>query len=81
MIKAGLVTEGRGTTDDLEVYEHTIADPSVEGSVDFEFVIPLDAPCTYDGQLIRVKWRVEARLDLPWASDERMDVPIAVVAS
>ena len=44
-------------------------------------VIPLDAPCTYDGQLIRVKWRVEARLDLPWASDERMDVPFAVVAS
>ncbi len=81
VITAGLVTEGRGDADELTVYERTVVDPSTEGSAEFEFVVPLDAPCTYDGQLIRARWRVAVRLDLPWAIDARDEVPFAVVAT
>lgn len=80
-VTAGLVTEGRGSTDTVTVYEQTIADPPIEGTAAFDFIVPVDSPCTYDGRLIRVRWRVEVRLDLPWAMDERDEAPFVVVAS
>lgn len=80
IVAAGFVTEGRGDSDELTVFERTIPNPATEGTVDFAFDVPIDAPCTYDGQLIRVRWRVTVRLDLPWAIDAHEEAPFAVVA-
>lgn len=41
--------------------------------------VPNAGPISYDGQLIRVQWAVEARLDIKLARDQKQHVDVLVV--
>lgn len=76
-VRLRMETEGRGTTDRLELAEVEIPG-SASGTVEVPFQIPHDAPYSYDGRLMRVRYSVDVRLKLPWASDEKMSIPFRV---
>lgn len=75
-------TEGRGTEDSRRVAEqrHEL-DAAGFGSlptISFRLDVPPEGPVSYDGDLIRVIWEVTARLDIPWARDEKHEVAVWV---
>jgi len=73
-LKVGWRTEGRGMVDAATVGERRVDledDAFATPWATIEITIPDGSPVSYDGQLIRVLWLVEARLDIPWARDER----------
>jgi hypothetical protein len=76
-------TEGRGTEDGRVVAgtERTFSgDPTMTAPwLEFEFEVPADAPITYEGNLIRIIWEVEAGLDVPWARDPKASVGLTVL--
>ena len=37
--------------------------------IPFEVTIPDDVPVSFDGELIRLIWSLNVRVDLPWAFD------------
>ena len=76
-------TEGRGT-EDVGVVAGTertfTGDPTMTAPwMEFEFELPIDAPVTYDGNLIRVIWEVDARLDVAWARDPKATAELTVL--
>ena len=83
VVELGFHTEGRGSEDRGVVAgtERTFAgDPTtIAPWLQFELTIPHDAPVSYDGNLIRVLWWVEARLDVPWARDPKASESIQVL--
>lgn len=74
-IEIGWLTEGRGTENRGTVARTSIEidpdDPFMPPWTRFSAVIPDDAPVSYDGALIRIRWGVHVRLDIPWAVDEK----------
>ncbi len=76
-------TEGRGDPNSGVVAEQvwTAGDGQLglPPAVDFALAVPPSGPCSYDGQLIRVRWRVTARLDLPLARDDKAEAPVTVL--
>src|SRR5680860_483165 len=64
-IRVGMETTGRGSPDKVVLVDE-VRPGSKEGSATITFRIPDDAPCTYDGKLIRVAWTVDVHLKLPW---------------
>jgi len=73
-------TSGRGTTDSSAVSTQNFACDShggVNGS--FSLSVPGAGPISYDGNLIRVRWQVEARLDVKMARDPKLLADVLVV--
>lgn len=75
-----MTTEGRGdedrkdfVTEELEVDEYGMA------SGDVRLQVPTDAPISYDGALIRVRWNIEARTDIKFGVDQQSSAPVLVV--
>jgi hypothetical protein len=65
----GWRTEGRGNVD-KDQFSKKIKLASLV-SVPFEYEIPLNAPLSYDGQLIRIIWEVVVELDQFWFGREK----------
>lgn len=79
-ISLRMTTQGRGDTDqedyataELEVDEYGMA------AGDVRLHIPSNAPISYDGELIRVLWQIEARTDIKFGVDQRSSAPVLVV--
>lgn len=73
-------TSGRGTTDSKSVSTQRF-DCDIQGGVNasFSLAVPDEGPISYDGSLIRVRWSIEARLDLKLARDPKHDVSVLVI--
>lgn len=82
-VELAFATEGRGSVDRGVVAgaeREFHGDPTmVPPWFEFELTVPDDAPVSYDGNLIRVVWRVEARLDVAWARDPKTHVEVRVL--
>ena len=79
-IRLHRTTEGRGTvaaadaaTVELPVDEFGMASGQIE------LPVPPDAPISYDGMLIRVRWEIEARTDLRLQVDQTSSAEVLVV--
>ncbi|MBT8207184.1 MAG: hypothetical protein KJO18_02825 [Acidimicrobiia bacterium] len=75
-------TEGRGNVDSGTVHEVRTELSDSEFSSQWLTVdapIPLTAPITYDGKLIRIIWELHVRLDIPWGRDEKHEERFVVV--
>ena len=76
-VTAGWWTEGRGDRDSgaLPLVSLNLPGNQFESgqslSLSFVLKMPLLAPFTYDGKLLRILWEVRAHIDVPWASDVR----------
>ncbi len=75
-----MTTEGRGDVDSerigensLPVDEYGMADGVVN------LAVPTDAPVSYDGALIRVVYRIEARTDIRLGRDQQSSAEVLVV--
>lgn len=53
--------------------------PGREESIPFEFVIPGDAPLSYDGEYVKITWYLRIYLDIPWAVDDEESFPLLVL--
>lgn len=71
-------TSGRGDTDSEAVSEHVVAGAD-SGETRFTLSVPDDGPITFDGSLIRVAWRVEAKLDQAMQRDQRGSTAVTVL--
>lgn len=82
-IEVGWRTEGRGTVNEGVVGKHAVEisddDSFAAPWKGIETTIPLDAPVSYDGDLIRILWAVHVRLDIPWAKDEKAEEQFRVL--
>lgn len=58
----GWRTEGRGDTEKMELFSQSIRLASLV-PVPFEYQLPLSAPLSYDGELIRIIWEVMVQTD------------------
>ncbi|MGC4030703.1 MAG: hypothetical protein QM754_02990 [Tepidisphaeraceae bacterium] len=56
-------TQGKGTTDTVVVASEKNESPQAGGRWDVSLTIPADAPSTYDGRLLSIRWGVEAVTD------------------
>jgi hypothetical protein len=67
-------TEGRGTQYSQNVQEMDLFQGTLSGnmprSFDFEFVLP-DQPWSYQGHYVSVVWKVQAQVDVAWATDPK----------
>ena len=77
-------TEAEGYTDKHAHYGpvHVIAHPGIIGqSFEQEFRFPVQpaGPLTAHGKLFSIEWFVEIQLDVPWAKDPRIRIPIELV--
>lgn len=76
----GWYTEGRGDTDAMTVAEFDVAVDEfgiADGRV--ELPVPSNGPISYDGSLIRVRWRIRARTDIAIGIDQRSEAEVLVV--
>ena len=84
VIEVGWRTEGRGTVNEGVVGKHTVEiDDDDAFSTPWKTItttIPVEAPVSYDGDLIRIRWGVHVRLDIPWARDEKANEEFWVLA-
>ncbi len=75
-----MATEGRGTRDSQELGTAEVPiDRFGKASGDLEFPVPADAPISYDGQLIRVRYTMTIRTDTQLGIDPKFAVPVVVV--
>jgi hypothetical protein len=77
-------TEGRGTKDSATVSVLNYpAEQGVQLSTRFTLPVPSQAPISYDGRTIRVRWQLRAVADRSWKSDHiaTTDVVVAPVGA
>lgn len=75
-----MYTEGRGDTDRSEIAGLNFDLQSHGGlSVPFALAVPEGSPISYDGTLIRIKYEIEAKVDLKLARDEKFARQVLVV--
>ncbi len=76
-------TEGRGDTDRATIGEASFPFPAAAlaepTSFPFRFLLPEDGPVTYFGNLLTIHWEIQARLDVPWAIDPKVERRFVVV--
>ena len=81
----GWHTTGRGDRDAGTVLEgRTEPGPAPAGTevrVPFTAELPAELPRSFDGRLIALHWELSARVDLPWAFDEKAERPVRVLGS
>lgn len=56
-------THGKGTTDTVVVASEINESPPAGGRWDVSLTIPADAPPSYDGRLLSIRWAAEAVTD------------------
>lgn len=70
-------TSGRGTQYLEKVAEQDLFQGNIPAntprSFDFTFQLP-QQPWSYQGHYINVEWKVQAQMDLPWATDPKGEV-------
>lgn len=75
-------TEGRGDTDERSVAELEFpVDHNGRVEARFDLTVPHDGPISYDGRLVRVRWEVEARIDVKLRRDPTTHIPVLVIPS
>jgi hypothetical protein len=79
-LKIGWRTEGRGDTEKMELFSQQIRLASLV-PVPFEYEIPLNAPLSYDGELIRIIWEIVLELKQGFFSGKEQDKVIIRVVS
>ncbi|MGL5035314.1 MAG: hypothetical protein ACRC6M_16120 [Microcystaceae cyanobacterium] len=79
-LKIGWRTEGRGDTEKMEILFQQIRLASFV-PVPFECEIPLGAPLSYDGELIRIIWEVVLELRQGSFGEKEQDKVIIRVVS
>jgi len=79
-LKVGWRTEGRGDTEKMELFSQQIRLASLV-PVPFEYEIPLSAPLSYDGQLIRIIWEVSVEFKQGILGQKEQDKAIIRVVS
>ena len=74
------VTEGRATTDS-EVVDGRTFPVDEYGRLDtgFELAVPPTGPISYDGRLVRVRWRIEVEVDIKLKRDTSLASDVVVV--
>lgn len=73
-------TEGRGDVDSERIGETTLpVDEYGMASGVVTLAVPVDAPISYDGALMRIVYRIEARTDLRLARDQKSSGEVLVV--
>ncbi len=79
-LKIGWRTEGRGTQEKMELFSQQIRLASLV-PVPFEYEIPLSAPLSYDGELIRIIWEVMVKSKQGFFAEKQQDKAIIRVVS
>jgi hypothetical protein len=79
-LAVGWRTAGRGETDAHVAYsERILRGPWLEGEFDTPFAVRLpDAPFTYNGRIVKIRWAVRATIDRVLASNVVEELPIRV---
>ncbi len=79
-LELGWETEGRGDTDRAVVQRHAVGPEhgQIPSHLEAVLTVPPDAPVSYDGQLIRVRWWVRGVVDLRLARDPVDEVAVLV---
>lgn len=84
VLELGWYTHGLGSSADEAVLRHTfrgeLLNSGRELTIPFAVQIPEGSPITYQGTLIKLDWRLQARVDLPWKLDQRAEEGFVVVA-
>ncbi len=67
-------TAGRGTqflekVEEMDLYQGTLSG-GMPRSFDFEFILP-DQPWSFEGHYVSVVWKVQAQVDVAWATDPK----------
>ena len=67
-------TSGRGsryteTVSELDLFQGTLQQ-GLPQSFDFQFVLP-HQPWSYEGHYISIVWKIQAQIDVAWASDPK----------
>ncbi len=72
-------TEGRGDRDSREYESVTIPiDRFGMGQADVNLEVPFNAPVSYDGRMIRIKYQLVITTDRQSALDHRLEIPVVV---
>lgn len=70
-------TAGRGTPYSQNVAEQDLFQGTLSGgmprSFDFEFMVPYQ-PWSYEGHYVSTVWKVQAQIDVAWATDPKTEV-------
>lgn len=75
-----MYTEGRGDVDRSEISSCTFdLEPHGGLSASFSLSVPATSPISYDGTLMRIKYEIEARVDLKLARDDKYARQVLVV--
>ena len=79
----GWRTEGRGTKRSADIAtlkgaESGTVDAARGMDIDFDLKLPTTGPASYNGSLLRIIWSVSARIDIPWAIDDKASVDVLV---
>ncbi|HME51510.1 MAG TPA: arrestin family protein [Candidatus Lokiarchaeia archaeon] len=72
----------RGHTDVFKQDMDTIAFADIQDRTEldeeFKFGVPPSGPFTVPGQLVKMSWEVDVKVDVPWKIDTHLHVPITV---
>jgi len=73
-------TEGRGDVDKRDVSSSNFdLEPHGGLNAGFSLAVPQTSPISYDGSLMRIRYEIEARVDLKLARDDRYSRQVLVV--
>ncbi len=73
-------TDGRGDTDSLAFPAQRVPiDKFGMGSADLEIPIPSNAPISYTGQLMSIRYWLQVTTDIEKSLDRRREIPVLVV--
>lgn len=53
-------------------------DAKINGNLPFEYVVPVNAPPTYNGQALKSKWFVKVKIDIPFWFDKNIEKEVVV---
>ena len=81
VVKVGWVVEGRAGFEMNTLFEkkEVPAAPGMPIQIAFDVPTPPEGPISYDGELVRVIWRVFATAEISWAIDPKKEVPVRVL--
>lgn len=79
-VRLVMETEGRGDSDSKRYEEvSALVDEHGMTSQPFQLPVPIDAPVSYDGSLMRIRWHIEGRTDRKFAIDAKVSAEVLVV--
>jgi hypothetical protein len=74
-------TAGRGSqyiemVKEQDLFQGTLS-ANIPRSFNFDFLLPTQ-PWSYEGHYLRVLWKVQAQIDVPWGADPMTEVELVV---